>query len=100
MIRGTTPSLRWNFSKIPVSTITAATMTVVQGGNVIATKHLSDATVGDSSLTFTLTQQETLALKVGLKAEIQLKYKTEDGLVGASTIYEESGDKILDDEVI
>ena len=63
-------------------------------------KDLSEAVIGQKTLSWTLTQEETLAIEVNAKIEIQCRYKTADGYAGVSKLYEEKGGRILKDGVI
>ena len=83
IIRGTTPSIHYNFTSVNVSDITVAVLTIKQGDSVIIEKQLTDAVVDTDSITWTLAQADTLLISVG-KAEIMLNWKTTDGLRGAS----------------
>lgn len=74
MTRGTTPTITYTFDTIVVADITECYLTIIQGSNVLE-KELSDATVGESSLSWTLTQAETLALDAGKSATAQIRYK-------------------------
>ena len=83
IIIGTTPTITYTFKVVPVSTITKAVLTVKERGVNIIEKDLSDATVGEDTLSWTLTQEETL--DIGVKsASIMLNWKLRDGTRGAS----------------
>lgn len=83
IIIGTTPTITYTFKIVPVSSIVKAVLTVKERGANIMEKDLSDATVGEDTLSWTLTQEETLQL--GTKtATMMLNWKTEDGTRGAS----------------
>ena len=83
IIIGTTPTITYTFKVVPVSSITKAVLTVKERGVNIIEKDLSDATVGEDTLSWTLTQEETLQL--GAKtATMMLNWKTSDGTRGAS----------------
>ena len=83
IIIGTTPTITYTFKVVPVSSITKAVLTVKERGENIIEKDLSDATVGEDTLSWTLTQEETLQL-AGKTATMMLNWKTEDGTRGAS----------------
>lgn len=83
VILGTTPTFKYRFSIVDVSNITTAIMTVKQDGAVVIEKTLSDATADEEALYWTLTQAETLSLKVGF-ASAMVNWKTSDGTRGAS----------------
>ena len=83
IIIGTTPTITYKFKVVDVSEITVAILTIKERGTNIIELNLSDATVGEDSLSWTLTQEETLQL--GAKtATMMLNWKTEDGTRGAS----------------
>lgn len=83
IIIGTTPTITYTFKVVPVSSITKAVLTVKERGENIIEKDLSDATVGEDTLSWTLTQEETLA--IGARgASIMLNWLTADGVRGAS----------------
>lgn len=83
IIIGTTPTITYTFKVVPVATITKAVLTVKERGVNIIEKDLSDATVGEDTLSWTLTQEETLA--IGARgASIMLNWLTADGVRGAS----------------
>ena len=83
IIIGTTPTITYTFKVVPVDSITSAILTIKERGVNIIEKNLSDATVGENTLSWTLTQEETLQL--GTKtATMMLNWKTEDGTRGAS----------------
>lgn len=62
IIRATTPTIKFKFKTINVSTITKAIMTIKQNGIIVLEKDLSAATVGSDTIEWELTQAETLAL--------------------------------------
>ena len=83
IIIGTTPTITYKFKVVDVSEITVAILTIKERGINIIELNLSDATIGEDSLSWTLTQEETLQL--GAKtATMMLNWKTEDGTRGAS----------------
>lgn len=83
IIIGTTPTITYKFSVVSVSDITSAILTIKERGTTIIEKSLADASVGEDTLSWTLTQQETLDM--GAKsASIMLNWKLNDGTRGAS----------------
>jgi len=83
IIIGTTPTITYKFKVVNVSEITVAILTIKERGVNIIELNLSDATVGEDSLSWTLTQEETL--QIGVKTcTMMLNWKTEDGTRGAS----------------
>lgn len=83
IILGTTPTITYKFKVVDVSDITVAILTIKERGTILIELTKSDATVGEDSLSWTLTQEETLQL--GTKtATMMLNWKTQDGTRGAS----------------
>lgn len=82
IIKGTTPTIVYSFSKISVSDIVEAILTVKKNGTVVIEKDLESASVGEDSLSWTLTQAESLS--VSNSAEIMINWKLGDGTRGAS----------------
>lgn len=74
IIEGTTPKIKYKFKTIDVNTIDVAILTIQKDGNTVITKQLSDATIGDGSLTWRLSQQETLSLGVG-EVDVMLNWR-------------------------
>lgn len=83
IIIGTTPTITYKFKVVDVSEITVAILTIKERGVNIIELNLSDATVGEDSLSWTLTQEETLLIGTRT-ATMMLNWKTEDGTRGAS----------------
>ena len=83
IIIGTTPTITYKFKVVDVSEITVAILTIKGRGTILIELTKSDATVGEDSLSWTLTQEETLQL-AGKTATMMLNWKTEDGTRGAS----------------
>ena len=83
IIIGTTPTITYKFKVVDVTDITVAIITIKERGVNIVELNLSDATIGEDSLSWTLTQEETLQL-AGKTATMMLNWKTEDGTRGAS----------------
>ena len=83
IIIGTTPTITYKFKVVSVSSIVKAVLTVKERGVNIIEKDLTDATVGEDTLSWTLTQEETLLIGTRT-ATMMLNWKTEDGTRGAS----------------
>lgn len=83
IIIGTTPTITYRFKVVDVSEITVAILTIKERGVNIIEKTLSDATIGEDSLSWTLTQEETLSIGART-ATMMLNWVTEDGTRGAS----------------
>lgn len=83
IIIGTTPTITYKFSVVSVSDITSAILTIKERGTTIIEKSLADASIGEDTLSWTLTQQETLDMGAR-SASIMLNWKLRDGTRGAS----------------
>lgn len=82
IIRGTTPTIKYTFRVVDPASITAAYLTIKKGGEIVIEKDLAAASVGDNSLSWTLTQSETLSVTGA--AEVMLNWLLNDGTRGAS----------------
>ena len=82
IVMGTTPTITYTFSTVSVANISTAILTIKKDSQVVIEKELTDATIGQNTLSWTLTQADTLQL-TGF-AEIMLNWKTADGTRGAS----------------
>lgn len=80
---GTTPTITYTFHTVSVSDLTKAILTIKIAGQIIIEKTLADAVVGENSLSWTLTQQETL--DIGTRSgKMMLNWLTHSGKRGAS----------------
>ena len=86
IIRGTTPTIEFRFKEVPVDTINTAVLTIRQNGTVVIEKHKRTADVGKDTISWKLTQQDTLALNLGA-SRIMVNWLTADGTRGASNQY-------------
>lgn len=85
IIIGTTPTITYKFKVVDVSEITVAILTIKERGTTLIEKNLADANVGEDSLSWTLSQEETLS--IGAKsASMMLNWKLADGTRGASDV--------------
>lgn len=83
IIIGTTPTIIYNFKIVSPADLTKAILTIKCNGQLILEKTLADASMGDNSLSWTLTQEETLALGTRT-AKMMLNWLTNSGTRGAS----------------
>lgn len=83
IIRGTTPTIQYTFNSVTVANITHAYLTIKQGGVLLAQRDLTTATVGAKTISWTLTQAETLAPHNG-QVSIMINWLLPDGTRGAS----------------
>ena len=95
MYRGTTPTLKFKLS-VNTSDITLLSVALAQNSRVVVEKTLTDCTLADSAVTCPLTEEDTLALRVGYAVEIQLRVGIGDARL-ASQVFTLSVDKILRD---
>lgn len=86
IIRGTTPTIQFTFNNVPVANISEAVLTVKQSCTVIIEKDITEATAGTKTLSWTLTQEESLSLANGV-CKVQCNWLLADGTRGASKIY-------------
>lgn len=96
LMRGTTPTITMTYKTVDVSSIAEAWLTIKQSASgTTINKELSTATVGEKSLSWTLTQKETLQIKTNGNVQIQCRYLLQDGTAGGSAIYNVSPYAIL-----
>lgn len=82
IVRGTTPTIEVKFSTIDTSTITAAVLTISANNSIVLQKDLQDAIVSAGSLSWILTQAETLLISG--KTQVMLNWLTSEGVRGVS----------------
>lgn len=100
MIRGTTPTLSFELP-FAVSTLSEYWVTVSQRyDNIRIDKDSSDCTASGSTITVTLTQEETLRLVPDKPVFIQLRMLTTDGDAKASEVFKTMVTDALREEVI
>lgn len=101
MIRGTTPTLEFTMP-FDTSLIAELYITITQNGATALEKTLSDCNCNDTSVSLTLTQEDTLRLeqKPYSKCEMQIRVRTVAGEVLASNIMSIYVGRILKDGVI
>lgn len=83
IIRGTTPTIEYKFDCVSVNDIVTAYLTIKQRGEVVIQKDLSQAIIGENSLSYRLSQEETLSLALG-KIDMMHNFVLNDGTRGAS----------------
>lgn len=83
IIIGTTPTITYKFKIVSPAELEKAILTIKCNGQIILEKTLADAVVGENSLSWTLTQQETL--NIGTRScKMMLNWLTHSGKRGAS----------------
>lgn len=100
IVRGTTPTIRFTFSEVPVESIAVAYLTVEQNGERVVELDLTTAETGADYLQWTLAQEDTVKLSEKWNCDIQCRYKTTDGTAYASQIYSVKPYDILKEGVI
>lgn len=71
-----------------------------QGGKIVLTKKTADFTMEGSTISYTLTQKESLGFSNNQNVEIQVRVLTKGGDALASDIMSVHVFRCLDDEVI
>ena len=101
MRRGTTPTLtiRIRDGDGDLTEYERIYATIKQVGYEI-TKVINGADCIDNLLKISLTQEETLRLRAGMKARVQLRCITKDGIATATNISEFGVDDVLKEGVI
>ena len=100
IVRGTTPTIRFNLQNIDTSDIAAAYMTIAQNNATVIEKDLSQAVTGTGYIEFSLTQNDTLALDEKAIASVQLRCRNVLGDAYASKIYTFQPYDVLKETVI
>lgn len=86
IIRGTTPTLIFKYSDITVSDITKAILTISQNGSIVIEKDISTATIGEDSISWELSQEETLTLNGARNAKVVCDWVLASGVRGRSNV--------------
>lgn len=100
IIRGTTPLVKFTFSKVLPSEIAAAFLVVKQDDRIVFEKPLADATVGTSTISWRLQQEDTFMLAPKKNALLTCDWRTAAGVRSKShtlAAFVENGGK---DEII
>ena len=93
--RGTTPVIEFTFKHVNVSDIVVIYLTISQSGDDLVERDLSTAIIGEKSVSWKLSQAETIQLVRTNKVDIQIRYRTTDGSAYASRIYTRDVGQIL-----
>jgi predicted transcriptional regulator len=101
MIRGTTPKLEF-ILPFDTSLIAEMYVTIAQGEKTVLEKTLSDCSCSGTSVSLTLTQEDTLRLQQQphSRAEMQIRVRTTAGEALASDIMRVYVGRILKEGVI
>lgn len=84
IIRGTTPTLKFNFRTVNPAEIDTAYLVIKQLGQEKLRLSLSDATASANALSWTLTQEQTLHLAIGRDVVAVCDWKLQNGVRGRS----------------
>ena len=85
IVIGTTPTIIYKFSIVDPQDFIAAEMTIKNKNSILLRKELSDATIEGNTISWDLTQAETLSLGVGTRT-MMLNWLTADGTRGVSPV--------------
>ena len=96
---GTTPTITYKFKIVSPADFRACILTIKCNGQILIEKTLSDATIGTDSVSWTLSQSETLSLGTRV-SKMMCNWVTQDGTRGASEITTIRGDTNHIPEVI
>lgn len=86
IVRGTTPTFAITFNTVTVSSINAAYLVFKHGKTAVLTKELADATVGEKSLSWKLTQEECFMIAGKSSVTVVCDWKLNDGTRGRSDV--------------
>lgn len=100
IIRGTTPTIIFTFSQIRISDITVAYLVIKQSNKPLIEKDISEALIDETSISWKLTQEETLGLSANRESVIYCDWKLTDGTRGRSTVRTENTENSGKNEVI
>lgn len=85
IIRGTTPTITFSFSTVRPADIAVAYLTITGlCSNLVIQRELDSATVTSDGISWTLTQEETLLLVVGMMVQVLCDWRLADGTRGRS----------------
>lgn len=88
LIRGTTPTIRFEFKTISPNEIVTAYLVIKQLNRAVIEQDLSKADIDETALEWTLAQKETLKLDEKYTAVLYCDWVTENGTRGRSVLYE------------
>ena len=82
--RGTTPTITYTFNTVRPADIIVAYLTLSQFGETILEKDLLSAGISETSLSWKLSQAETLQLNSKVEVVIQCRYRLNDNTAHAT----------------
>ena len=100
MFRGTTPTIQVNLSNVDFTNVSELWFTISQLGRVIINRELDEVTIEGTTISVTLTQEETLALRANANTRLQVRLLMADGCAMATPIVKLDVNAILKDGVI
>lgn len=83
MIRGTTPTITYNFP-FSVSSISKIRIYFIQGSETLITKDEDDCTFDGQAVSVTLTEEETYSFSSKKRLETKSRFLLESGTVGGT----------------
>lgn len=99
MIRGTTPTHKFNIS-FSADRIKDIRITYAQDGETVVEKGNNDCSMEGNVITTSLTQEETLRFHEKRPVELQIKVLTKEDNVLATRVYTLNVDRVLNEEVL
>ena len=97
--RGTKPTIKYRFSFVDPAAFAAAQLVLKQGNDVLIEKTLADADLDaeNHTLSYTLSQADTLQLNPRQEILMKHRFRLNDGKAGASKTVSMPPDQILKD---
>ena len=100
MIRATTPTHIFTIeSSIDLGAAKNIRLTYSQNGTIILEKNKNEVTISGSTITYALSQEDTLLFNTNVPIEIQITVKTADDIVVKSVIVSIRAERALNTEV-
>lgn len=100
MIRATTPTHIFTIeSNIDLSTAKNIRLTYAQDGFIVLDKNKNDLLINGKTMTYSLSQEDTLLFNINSLVEIQITVNTSEGIVMKSGIISIRADRALNTEV-
>ena len=99
MIRYTTPTITFSLP-FEASYLTAACISLLQGGSTAVDKTLADCETSEKTLSITLSQEETAGFAAGTPVKVQLRCVGNDGKAYASRQFRLNVDDVLKEGVL
>ena len=99
--RGTTPNITCEIiDEVDLSNITSVWLTISQNNELVIDKLTDDVTINTKNISVRLTQEETLSLKAGVMAYIQVRLLNDNEIAYATQTDYVPIDDIIKDGVI